>query len=365
MGHRPRIVVAIKGLGIGGAEMLIAESARLWDRDRFDYRVVYALPWKDQLVERIAELGIPVACIGSQRGLTPSSWLALRRLVTGQADLVHAHLPAMGAVARLVAPTPVVYTEHNIADSYRRPVQWVNRTTYGRNRAVTAVSQAVAESIAHYPGPPAEVVANGVAVEVAPGAAAAARGELGIDDTTPLVVHVGNIRPHKGHHNLVAATVRLAELVPDVRVVSIGGEKHDGDLDRVRKLAAEAGVADRLSFLGRREDALGFVAAADVFANPSDFEGLPVAVLEAMALQRPVVATAVGGVPAVVQPGVTGVLVPAGDPAALAEGVAGLLDDPHTAAQLAAAARKIIERDYSLEAMVRRFEAIYDEVLDG
>ncbi len=362
---RPRILVAIKGLGIGGAEMLIAESARLWDRDRFDYRVVYALPWKDQLVPRLTELGVAVTCVGTKRGMGPTSWMALQRHIRENADLVHAHLPAMGAVVRLTSRVPVVYTEHNIATSYRRPVQWANRWTYGRNRAVTAVSQAVADSIAGYPGPAATVVSNGVSVEVDADSAAAARRELGIGSQTPLVVHVGNIRPHKGHANLVAAVAGLVPSCPDVRVVSIGGEKNDGDLARVRRLAADAGVGDHLSFLGRREDALAFVAAADVFANPSDFEGLPVAVLEAMSLARPVVATAVGGVPAIVKPDVTGVLVPPNDPLALAAGIEGLLQDKVYARDLGEAGREVIERDYSLEAMVRNLESTYADVLGG
>ncbi len=365
MTPRPKILVAIKGLGIGGAEMLIAESARLWDRERFDYRVVYVLPWKDQLVGRLQDLDVPVTCIGTKRGMTPSSWMALRKLAKTDSNLVHAHLPAMGAVARIVSPVPVVYTEHNIAGSYRRPVQLANRWTYGRNAAVTAVSQAVADSIVDYPGPQAHVVSNGVSVEVAAEDAAAARTELGLAHDDPLVVHVGNIRPHKGHANLVDTVVRLVEVVPNVRVVSIGGEKNDGDLDRVRGHASDAGVAGNLSFLGRREDALAFVKAADVFANPSDFEGLPVAVLEAMFLGTPVVATSVGGVPAIVHDGETGLLVPPRDPQALADGVARVLTDRDDAAAMAAAAKKVIERDYSLETMVRKLESMYAEVLGG
>jgi len=363
---RPVVLVAVKGLGIGGAEKLIAESARVWDRDRFDYRIAYALPWKDQLVAPLCDLGIPVTCIGTPRGMTPGSWLRLRRHATSiGAALLHAHLPAMGAVARLVSPVPVVYTEHNVAGSYRPSVRLVNRTTYRRNAAVTAVSEAVAASIAGYPGPAARIVPNGVECRIDPGAAEAARAELGMSASAPLVVHVGNIRPHKGHANLVTAVQALLRLVPDATVVSIGGEKNRGDLDRVRSLAETAGVAGRLRFLGRREDALAFVTACDVFANPSDFEGLPVAVLEAMALERPVVATAVGGVPAIVQDDVTGLLVPIRDPEALAAGIAALLADRDRATRLAVAGRKVVERDYSLEAMVRTIEAIYGEVLGG
>jgi glycosyltransferase involved in cell wall biosynthesis len=363
---RRSVLVAIKGLGVGGAEKLISESARMWDRDRFDYQVAYVLPWKDQLVAEIEGLDVPVHCVGTSRGMTPVSWRRLRRLVADTGvDLVHAHLPAMGAVARMASPVPVVYTEHNVASSYRVPVRLINRLTYGRNRAVTAVSQAVADSVASYPGPDVRVVPNGVACAVTPAETAAARRDLGVDPGVPLVVHVGNIRPHKGHANLVDTVVELVRSVPDVLVVSIGGEKHDGDLARVRGLAATAGVADHLRFLGRRDDALGFVGAADVFANPSDHEGLPVAVLEAMALGRPVVATAVGGVPTIVRNDETGILVPPRDPRALAAGIARLIADPALAGELAEAGRKVVERDYGLEAMVRRLEGMYDDVLAG
>jgi glycosyltransferase involved in cell wall biosynthesis len=358
----PAILVAIKGLGIGGAEKLIAESASMWDRDRFDYRVVYALPWKDQLVAPIEALGIPVTCIGTGRGMTPSAWWRLRK-EAATADLVHAHLPAMGAVARVFAGRPVVYTEHNVASSYRGPVRWANRLTYRANAALTTVSAAVAASVAGYPGPEPRVVPNGVSCEVPEGAPQRVRHELAIDSGTPLVVHVGNIRPHKGHANLVAAVPHLLAAHPDATVVSIGGEKHDGDLDRVRGLADNAGVSGRLRFLGRRPDAIDFIAAADVFVDPADFEGLPVAVLEAMALARPVVATAVGGVPGLVHDGETGLLVPPGDPAALAAAVARVLDDPDLGSSIGAAGAKLVEAEHSLEAMVRQIESIYDEVL--
>ena len=90
--QRPTVVVAIKGLGIGGAEKLIVEGARFWDRDRFDYQVAYALPWKDQLVEALSDQGIPVTCFGSSRGLTPASAVRFSKLVKhAGAEIVHAH----------------------------------------------------------------------------------------------------------------------------------------------------------------------------------------------------------------------------------------------------------------------------------
>ncbi|MDJ0953323.1 MAG: glycosyltransferase [Acidimicrobiia bacterium] len=361
--ERPTVVVAIKGLGIGGAEKLIAEGARYWDRTRFDYRVAYALPWKNQLVATLEDIGIPVVCFGSKRGMTPASVARFRRIVReADAALVHAHLPAMGAAARLVSPVPVVYTEHNLAHSYRRPVQIANRSTYSRNAAVMAVSDAVGESIASYPARRRQVIPNGVAIPPDIDTTGV-RSELGLRDNDRLVVHVGNIRPLKGHRNLVAAATLLDR--DHVLIVSIGGEKTEGDLEEIRSFAADRQAAERIRFLGRREDAIRFMAAADIYVNPADVEGLPVSILEALALSRPVVATAVGGVPSIVRDAETGLLVPPGDPAALAAAIERLLDNPEYAEKLGQAGSELVAADYSLEAMVRATEEVYAEVLDG
>ena len=362
--RRPVVVILIKGLGIGGAEKLISEGARVWDRSSFDYRVAYALPWKDQLVGEIERLSVPVRCIGTRHGVTPSVFPRFRRLLAEwRADLVHAHLPVAGILARIASKVPVVYTEHNLAWSYRLPTRTMNRLTYRRNDAVTAVSQAVADTISGYPGPPAAVVTNGVAVAVDSRARSRARSELGLKDDDPLVVHVGNIRPGKGHDVLVDAAALLRHRGIGVSVVSIGVEKNEGDLRRLQNRVSEAGLDGRVRFLGRRPDALAFIAAADVYVNPAEIEGLPVTILEAMALGRPVVATAVGGIPAVVRDGITGLTVGPGRPDKLADAIATLLDQPGEAHRLAEAGSRLVVAEYGLEPMVRAFEAIYRQVL--
>ena len=363
-GHRPVVVVLIKGLGIGGAERLIAEGSRFWDRDQFDYRVAYLLPWKDQLAGELRARSVPLRCIGSEKGITPNMVFRLRRLLREwNADLVHAHLPIAGILARLVSKVPVVYTEHNLAWSYRPLTRIFNRLTYGRNDAVTAVSKEVAETISGYPGPTASVVTNGVAVALDSGAAAGARRELGLADEEQLVVHVGNIRPGKGHDLLVKATALLRDRGARVRVVSIGVEKRAGDLDRLRRMATERGLDDCLHFLGRRPDALAFIAAADVYVNPAQIEGLPVTILEAMALGRPVVATAVGGVASLIQGGVTGLTVDPESPDRLAAAIKRQLDDRPAALRMAEAGVRLVADNYGLEPMIRSYEAVYRRVL--
>ena len=359
---RLRILILIKGLGIGGAERLVAEAARYWDRGTFDYRVAYVLPWKNQLVPDLVNERITVDCIGGPSGLDLATPIRLRRLLR-EVDLVHAHLPATGILARLLATVPVVYTEHNLAGSYRQPTRTLNRLTFARNRAVTAVSPAVADSLEGFPGPSPTVVANGVAVSVTADEIAATRSSLGLTTGRPLVVHVGNIRPHKGHETLIRAATRLAVSVPDAVIVSAGGEKFPGDLERVRSLAAALGVSDRVRFLGRIEDARPLLAAADVVVNPSEVEGLPLVLLEALALARPVVATAVGGVPSVVIDGETGRLIQPGDPDALADAIADVLSHPSRGRAWGVAGAKLVKSEYGVPRMVKAFEDTYRRLL--
>lgn len=359
---RVRVLVLIKGLGIGGAERLIVDGAEHWDRERFDYRVAYVLPWKDQMVGSLHAVEVDVECVGSERGMGPRAFRGLRRLVgEWQPDILHAHLPSAGIMARVVGGAPVVYTEHNIAGSYRQPTRTLNRLSYGRNAATIAVSGAVAESIDGYPGPAPRVIPNGITFTVTPAEVDAVRTELGIEPDQKLIVHVGNIRPHKGHENLIAATGIIAAAEPRALVVSVGAEKHDGDLARVRDSASSAGVSSHIKFMGRRPEARAFLAAADVVVNPADYEGLPLAVLEGLSLGKPVVATEVGGVPTVVIDGVTGRLVPAKDPEALAAGVLEALTSP-AAPGWGVAGAELVERSHGIGHMITEYEKVYEEV---
>ncbi|HEY5890750.1 MAG TPA: glycosyltransferase [Acidimicrobiia bacterium] len=366
MTDRKRVAILIKGLGIGGAERLISEAVEFWDRTRYDYRVAYLLPWKNQLVDEITDTGIPVAQLGNGR-MGPTTFRSVRAyLAKTQPDIVHAHLPSTGIIARMLSGAPVVYTEHNVVSSYRQPTRSANRMTYGRNSRLIAVSEAVADSVKDYPGPDPVVIPNGVAISVSERERAAARAELEISDDTVLISHVGNIRPHKGHQNLIAAVQEVNRTTNNFLVVSIGGDKNPGDRERVVAGAHEAGIDGVFRHLGRREDALSFVAASDVFVNPSDHEGMPLAILEAMSLGVPVVATSVGGVPSVIENDASGLLVPAGDSSALATAMASLIEDESLRRRLGARGGIHARANHGLEAMIRSVESLYADLLaDG
>lgn len=358
------MLILIKGLGLGGAERVAMGCAQSGDSSSFRYLVAYVLPWKDQLVPDLEDVGVEVHCIGGPRGFDVKTPKRLREVVRHEGvDLIHAHLPTAGVLARLFGGVPVVYTEHNVTSSYRLPTRLLNRWTYSRNHAVAAVSNAVGESVGGYPGPPAQVIPNGVSIK-GDSADNHVRSELGLDADQPLVVHVGNIRPHKGHTNLIRAAAELANLAPDARIVSIGAEKRPGDLERVKRESARFGVSDRITFLGRREDALAFLAAADVVVNPSDFEGLPIVILEALALAKPVVATDVGGVSSIVQHERTGLLVGPDDPSGLAKEIARALTDD-LARDWGKNGALLVAHEHSVSSMARRYEKIYEEVLNA
>lgn len=359
---KTKVLVIIKGMGIGGAERLVSESSRFWNRNDFDYKVAYLLPWKNALVPDLQANGVPVECFGTQRGLSFHA-LARLRAMCAEADVVHSHLPVSGILVRIFAPrVPHLYTEHNLTSSYRPLTRWLNRWTYGRNTAATAVSQGVADSLRGYPGPEVRVVPNGVSPTVRTGSRGRVREELGLDEGDTLVVHVGNIRPGKGHDCLVEAAAIAIAKDPSLVFVSIGSEKIRGDLSRLQAAASARGLADRMRFLGPRPDALDFTVACDIYVNPSEVEGLPVAILEAMAVGRPVVATAVGGVPSVVESGRTGYLVDSSEPRALANRIVELAADPVSRSKMGDRGRSVVESRFTLDQMVRTYEEIYEEI---
>jgi glycosyltransferase involved in cell wall biosynthesis len=172
---------------------------------------------------------------------------------------------------------------------------------------------------------------------------------------------VGNLYPVKGHAHLLRAMPAVVAGRPDAHLVVLGrGALHDPLLAE----AATLGLSDRVHLLGHREDVARWVAAIDVFVLPSLSEGLPLSLLEAMAAGRPVVVTAVGGVPEVVQDAVTGFVVPPASPGALASRILALLRDTALSAVMGAAGQTRVRERFSVERMAGDYRAMYRTVLD-
>lgn len=192
---------------------------------------------------------------------------------------------------------------------------------------------------------------------------AAAKRALGLDAAAPVIGTVGRLEPRKGTATLIAAVAALRDAGRrDVTAVIVG----DGPLRA--ELAADAerrGIASQVRLLGDRADVRDVLAALDVFVLPSRTEGMSNALLEAMAMALPVVATAVGGTPEVVADGRSGLLVPADDAAAMTRAIDRVLAEPAFGATLGGAARRVVEDRYGARNMVRRLEAVYAAVAAG
>jgi glycosyltransferase involved in cell wall biosynthesis len=364
-----RVLVLIKGLGRGGAEQLLASAAPYADGSRFQYEVAYVLPWKNALVDELERQGLRVSCLGGGRR---GAWtLRLRSLVRERGiDLVHAHLPyaAIGARVALAGPgrPRMVYTEHNLWQSYKPPTYWANLLTFGRSDHVFAVSDVVRASIRYPRGlgwrrlPPLETLYHGLdRTAIGRPRADGVREEFGIPADAPIVGTVANFRHTKGHGYLLHAASLVREAVPDVRFLLVGQGPLEVD---VRREAARLGLGETVIFAGFREDVLRLTAAIDVFALSSVHEGLSIALMEAMALAKPPVVTRVGGLPELVEDRRNGLLVPPGDVPALATGILTLLQDPALRASLGRAARRRAA-DFDIRSAVSRMEEVYAELL--
>lgn len=339
-----RVLWVIKGLGPGGAETLLAAAARAHDRSRFHIECAYVLPWKDHLVGRLEEAGVRTRCL-STSDRDPRWPLRLAKLIReGDWQVVHVHSPLPGSVARLAVRSmgskrpKVVTTEHNAWGTFSAPTRLVNGLTARFDDAVFAVSDEARDSMSSSIQQRARSLTHGIDVAHTRSFAAErpeVRAELGIEPERFVIGTVANFRVQKDYPNFLKAAALLLAERPDVRFVVVG----QGPLEaETRALAGELGVAEQVHFTGFRPDAVRVMSAFDVFSLASSWEGLPVALMEALGLGLPVVATAVGGVAEAMHDGDDALLVPPGDPAALAAAWRRVVDDPSLKDQLAQAA---------------------------
>jgi glycosyltransferase involved in cell wall biosynthesis len=348
----------------GGAERALVHL--LTGLDRRAWRPVlfhHDEPGLGPLVDAADAAGIErriVRPLRGPRGLAGVPGFA-RALGAAGAAVFHAHLNwplacSGGLLAARLARVPSVATVQLFSGFPRAGTMGLQRRLVPRSVGrYIAVSAAVADDIAtqlQVPRDRIRVVPNGVAIddlEHAPSSNAAAR-------RSPTVLTLARLAPQKGLPYLL----RAAAMLPGVSFVIAGEGAERASLERE---ARDLGVSDRVTFVGFRTDTAALLAEADILVLPSVNEGLPLAVLEAMAAGRPVVATAVGGTPEIVHDRETGLLVPPADPGALARAIGELLADPPLARRLAEAGRALVRSRLSSAATARGVAGVYDELL--
>jgi glycosyltransferase involved in cell wall biosynthesis len=271
-----------------------------------------------------------------------------------------ANLVSALAVRRVSGRHLIVSQRCSYEATAGRGWRWVARWSHRRADCVIVNSRAALEeeAAAGHPRSRLVYIPNGVGEPAPP---PANRSALGLP-AGALVICVGQLEYIKGHHVLVEAWPAVGAAVPGAQLVLVGTGPQRGALEeRARSL----GVSSTIAFAGFRPRARPLMASADVFVQPSLTEGMPNAVLEAMAASRPVVASSVGGIPELIVDGESGILVPPADPHALAAAVARLLVDRALAVRLATAAAKRARDRFSLDRVVSETGALYRALLDG
>ncbi|MBW8059333.1 MAG: glycosyltransferase family 4 protein [Solirubrobacterales bacterium] len=375
-----RVLTLVDGTG-GGGESVARQIAANLDRSRFESTFCVSR-WdpRDGDEAAVAELrDAGVQFLGLRRSsrfqLRPwgdlLAYMRRRRI-----DILHSHKFGSNAWAAALSPfTPApVFVAHEHTWSFQgRPLRrLLDRELIGRRAdAVVAVSREDRRRMHAVEGIPLEkirFIPNGIPAPPPPDPSVDLRAELGIGPGQPLVGAVATLRAQKALHVLVRAAASLAPRFPDLRVLIVGGEvggagrPDEPARDRLAALARELGVGEQVRLLGPRPDVPDLLAALDVAVLSSDFEGSPLSVLEYMEAGRPVVATRVGGVPDLVEDGVTGLLVEPRDPEGLARAIAELLDDRTRASAMGRAGRERRRGEFSIANTVGRIEALYSEL---
>ena len=369
----PRTVVhVVTSFGVGGTERQLLELLRGLDENRWRSRVI-CFRKSGALLPEIMKLGHdprPLPLGGTL--LSPHTAVVVGRLARWfteeHASLVHCHdlySVLLGVPAARLAGVPVIASRRDLGHHVTAVQRPMLRLALRQATRVLANAATVASQAEREDGIPASriaIVPNGLDLArfaartktlEAPAAPLATPGP-------PTVLTVARMTyPAKGHDDLLHAMPLVLRETP-ARFVLVGDGPRETEL---RALAERLGVSNAVTFLGRRADVPALLARADLVCHPARMEGLPNAVMEAMAAARPLVATSVGGTPELVQDGIHGLLVPPEDPAALAAGILAVLRDPDRAARLARAAHARIESTFRLDQLVSRIDRLYGEII--
>ena len=364
---KQRILHIIPTLDRGGAEKQLALLAAGLPRVEFDVHVC-ALTRGGPLESDLRAAGVPVTVIGKRWKFDPRAYGQLERFIRQlQPRLVQTWLFAANSYGRMAARragVPCIVASERCVDRWKVWHELAIDRWLARNTARLVVNSTGVSDFYTEHGLPHEkfvVIPNGV--EPPPPSnltREALLAELGLPANSRLIGAVGRLWPQKRVKDLIWASDLLKVIRDDVHVLIVGDGPQRQRLERYREVVR---IADRVHFLGARNDVPRLMPHFDLLWLASSFEGLPNSILEAMAAGVPVVASDIPGNRDLVVPGETGYLVPVGDRAALATRANELLDNPERARAMGEAGRRRALDEFSVPRMIERFVKLYRELL--
>jgi glycosyltransferase involved in cell wall biosynthesis len=361
-----RVLHLIKSLGRGGAETLLSETLKVHNKSSFVFYCIYFLPWKDQLVEEINTAGGIVQNIPAKNNIKIllQAFKISMFIKRNNIQVVHCHLPWAGFVCRivhLISGIPVIYTEHNKQERYHFLTRFFNKFSFNLQSTAIAVSDNVAQSIKLNINPSIKVntILNGINTEKfrrnLP-VGQKIRADLGISSDAIVIGSLGVFRSQKRLDHWLEIFAIVSNCNPNVRGILVG----DGPLklDVIHQIKA-MGLADIVFLPGIKTNPVEWYSSMDIFMMSSEFEGLPLALLEAMSCECAVVATNAGGISEVVNDGINGSIVDVDQWPELSSKIQFLLDNPSKRISMGQAARARVVNHFSILQMTKQLENLY------
>jgi len=356
--NKIKLAYLISSAEIGGAEKMFLVLGQSLQKKGFDVRF-FLIRGKGKFSRELRQAGLETEVTDFRKGIGETSRF-FKSMAVYKPDILHTVLfwaNIIGRVTGRILKLPVIICSQRSTDPWRKWYHWLlDRLTAYYCHAIVSNSYAgkkVLEKKGILPQEGIYVIPNGLEVrQVKPWS----KGSLGLEPEEMAIVTVGNLRPAKGHSFLLLAAAEVLKQRPQVKFIIVG----EGPLEKeLKKQAVDLNIATRVQFMGFQKEPSGIVAAGEIFVLPSLWEGCPVALLEAMSLGKPCVATSVGDIPMIIKSGVDGLLVAPGKPGELARALLELLDDEKMRQNLGKQAYRKIKDFYSLEKMVDSYVKFY------
>jgi len=373
--QRISVMHLIHSMAYGGIETAVINWLRKVDRTRFDVSLVcFANPGNTEapFVNSAIRAGLQVETIPWHRGkpLLKSSRRLAKLMREHKVDILHTHncyADCVGAIASRLKPAKTIATVYVWADYdwKRNLIQVIDRVVlrwFDRVTAHCEDTQRKSGNLGRFPGGVDTLICGFEArrVTMPEQERQERRRELGAADDEIVLGNVARLYPEKAHDSLLRSFKVVASRHPKAKLWISGIGPLEG---AIRSQCSALGLDDRVKFLGFVEDLARMLRLLDIQVHPSHIEGVPLALCEGMAAGLPVVASAVGGIPEILDHGASGVLVQPGDEEGFANAVSHLIDNPRERSRLGLAARHFMETEYSLNTAVSRVEETYYEMM--
>jgi glycosyltransferase involved in cell wall biosynthesis len=358
----------IKSLGRGGAETLLAETLNEHDKEKSSFHYIYFLPWKNQLVAELEQTGGIVSNVSAVNNL--QIILKFNKIISyirkNNIQIIHCHLPWAGFLGRLIhiiTGIPVIYSEHNKQERYHFFTRFINKLTFNAQSLVIAVSDDVKTSIQHHIQPkiPVKTIFNGINTDKFMrnlDSRLKIRTQLGITNDKIVIGSLGVFRVQKRIDCWLELFSKLHAINPDLRGILVGDGPLKKDIIAKRKLL---GLENVVFLPGIQTNAVEWYSAMDIFMMTSEFEGLPLSLLEAMSCECAVVATNAGGIKEVLVNRVNGFTAEVDQWGELFYAIEFLLSDPILLKNVSLAARSRVTESFSIQTMVSQLESTYSQ----